>query len=46
MNRLLRVAYGPFQLGALKKGEVEEVPRKVLKEQLGRLLEEIEGERG
>ena len=46
VNRLLRVAYGPFQLGALKKGEVEEVPRKVLKEQLGRLLEEIEGERG
>ncbi len=45
VNRLLRVAYGPFQLGALKKGEVEEVPRKVLKEQLGGLLEEIEGER-
>ncbi len=45
VNRLLRVAHGPFQLGALKRGEVEEVPRKVLKEQLGRLLDTIEKER-
>lgn len=35
VNRLIRTAYGPFQLGALKKGEVEEVPRKQLIEQLG-----------
>ncbi len=34
--RLIRVAYGPFQLGALKPGEVREVPQKVLKEQLGK----------
>ena len=33
--RLLRLSYGPFQLGSLKKGEVKEVPQKVLKEQLG-----------
>jgi 23S rRNA pseudouridine2605 synthase len=33
--RLLRLSYGPFQLGSLKKGEVREVPQKVLKEQLG-----------
>ncbi len=33
--RLIRVSYGPFQLGSLKKGEVREVPFKVLKEQLG-----------
>ena len=33
--RLIRVSYGPFQLGSLKKGEVKEVPQKVLKEQLG-----------
>ena len=33
--RLIRVSYGPFQLGALKKGEVKEVPQKVLQEQLG-----------
>ena len=33
--RLIRVSYGPFQLGNLKKGEIREVPQKVLKEQLG-----------
>lgn len=33
--RLLRLSYGPFQLGSLKKGEVREVPQKVLREQLG-----------
>jgi 23S rRNA pseudouridine2605 synthase len=36
VNRLIRIAYGPFQLGALKEGGVEEVPGKVLREQLGR----------
>lgn len=35
VNRLIRVAYGPFQLGHLPRGAVEEVPRKVLREQLG-----------
>ncbi|MGE5515554.1 MAG: pseudouridine synthase [Bacteroidota bacterium] len=33
--RLIRVAYGPFQLGNLEEGGVEEVPGKVFKEQLG-----------
>ena len=33
--RLIRLSYGPFQLGRLKKGEAREVPAKVLKEQLG-----------
>lgn len=33
--RLIRLSYGPFQLGALKKGEVREIPGKVLREQLG-----------
>ena len=33
--RLIRLSYGPFQLGSLKKGEIKEVPQKVLKEQLG-----------
>lgn len=37
--RLIRVSYGPFQLGNLKKGEIREVPQKVLKEQLGARLE-------
>lgn len=33
--RLIRVAYGPFQLGNLPEGQVEEVPGKVFREQLG-----------
>ena len=33
--RLIRVAYGPFQIGSLAPGAVEEVPAKVLREQLG-----------
>lgn len=35
VNRLIRTAFGPFQLGALPEGAVEEVPSKQLKEQLG-----------
>ncbi len=35
VSRLIRTAYGPFQLGKLQPGEVEEMPTKVLKEQLG-----------
>lgn len=36
VTRLIRVAYGPFQLGTLRPHEIEEVPGKVLREQLGR----------
>ena len=35
VNRLIRVSYGPFQLGKLKAGEIEEVRRKILRDQLG-----------
>lgn len=35
VNRLIRVSYGPFQLGTLAKGAVEEVKARVLREQLG-----------
>ncbi len=35
VNRLIRVSYGPFQLGTLKPGTVEEVRRRVLRDQLG-----------
>jgi 23S rRNA pseudouridine2605 synthase len=35
VTRLIRTAYGPFQLGALPAGAVEEVNPKVLREQLG-----------
>jgi 23S rRNA pseudouridine2605 synthase len=34
VTRLIRVAYGPFQLGNLARGEVAEVPAKVLREQI------------
>lgn len=35
VNRLIRISYGPFRLGELKPGDVEEVKGKVLCEQLG-----------
>ena len=35
VNRLISVSYGPFQLGDLPPGAVEEVRPKVLREQLG-----------
>lgn len=35
VSRLIRVSYGPFQLGSLEEGAVEEVPGKIVKEQLG-----------
>ena len=35
VNRLIRVAYGPFQLGNLKRGQTAEITGKVLREQLG-----------
>jgi 23S rRNA pseudouridine2605 synthase len=35
VTRLIRLSFGPFQLGNLARGEVAEVPRKVLAEQLG-----------
>jgi 23S rRNA pseudouridine2605 synthase len=36
VTRLIRLAYGPFQLGHLARGAIEEVPGKVLQEQLGK----------
>ncbi len=35
VNRLIRIAYGPFQLGTLPVGAVDEIPGKVIREQLG-----------
>lgn len=35
VSRLLRLSYGPFQLGSLAKGEVKEVTGKVLKSFVG-----------
>jgi 23S rRNA pseudouridine2605 synthase len=36
VSRLIRIAYGPFQLGLLPRGEIEEVPTRVLRDQLPR----------
>jgi 23S rRNA pseudouridine2605 synthase len=38
VNRLLRLSFGPFQLGDLPIGQVEEVRTRVLKDQLGEKL--------
>lgn len=35
VNRLIRVSYGPFQLGDLARGGVEEIKGRVLRDQLG-----------
>lgn len=39
VNRLIRTAYGPFQLGDLGRGEIKPVPGRVLKDQCGHLVE-------
>jgi len=36
VTRLIRLSFGPFQLGNLARGEIAEVPKKVLAEQLGK----------
>ncbi|MBS0295274.1 MAG: pseudouridine synthase [Proteobacteria bacterium] len=38
VNRLIRVAYGPFQLGTLEAGAAEEVGPRVIREQLAELI--------
>jgi 23S rRNA pseudouridine2605 synthase len=38
VNRLIRLAYGPFQLGTLGVGEAEEVGPRVIREQLSELM--------
>jgi 23S rRNA pseudouridine2605 synthase len=43
VNRLLRLSFGPFQLGDLDSGLVEEVRTRVLKDQLGQTLAEQAG---
>lgn len=35
VNRLIRISYGPFQLGKLPQGEVEELRPRVIRDQLG-----------
>ncbi|MEL7164430.1 MAG: pseudouridine synthase, partial [Pseudomonadota bacterium] len=40
VNRLIRISYGPFQLGELKQGAVEELRRRIVRDQLGLGAEE------
>ncbi len=39
VNRLIRTSYGPFRLGTLPEGAVEEAPTRVLNDHLGLSLE-------
>ncbi len=45
VNRLIRVSYGPFQLGSLASGEVEEIRPRVLRDQLGMKADTDPGEK-
>ena len=38
VNRLIRISFGPFHLGNLAKGDVDEIKTKVVKEQVGLVL--------
>ncbi len=49
VTRLIRLSYGPFQLGDLARGDVAPVPRRILRDQLGRHaadfgLSEVDGD--
>ena len=41
VTRLIRISFGPFQLGDIAEGAVEEVKLKVLRDQLGKGLAEL-----
>ena len=43
VNRLIRLSFGPFQLGELAEGAVEEVSTRVLRDQLGPALAKAAG---
>jgi 23S rRNA pseudouridine2605 synthase len=38
VNRLIRISFGPFELGDLAEGEVAEAPTRILRDQLGAKL--------
>ena len=39
VNRLIRIAYGPFQLGTIDRGEVKSIASRILQDQCGHLME-------
>ncbi|MDD3288554.1 MAG: pseudouridine synthase [Alphaproteobacteria bacterium] len=45
VTRLIRVDFGPFQLGKLARGGVEEVPARILREQLGKFFSDKRAKR-
>ncbi len=49
VSRLIRLSYGPVQLGDLARGEIAPVPRRILRDQLGSQaarfgMDEVEGD--
>ena len=45
VNRLIRISFGPFVLGELARGAIEEVPHKMIKDQLGGKFTESHADR-
>jgi 23S rRNA pseudouridine2605 synthase len=43
VTRLIRVAFGPFPLGKLPRGGIEEIPRRALRDSLGNFFEMRKG---
>ncbi|MGL4558590.1 MAG: pseudouridine synthase, partial [Afipia sp.] len=43
VNRLIRISYGPFQLGEIEEGQVDEIKSRVLREQLGEKIVTMSG---
>jgi len=43
VGRLIRVSFGPFQLGELEEGAVAEIPTRILRDQLGEKLTKAAG---
>jgi 23S rRNA pseudouridine2605 synthase len=43
VNRLIRISFGPFQLGDLSEGETEEVKTRTLREQIGERIAAMAG---
>ena len=43
VNRLIRISYGPFQLGQLEEGKVEEIRERILRDQMGE--NDVKGEK-
>ena len=46
VNRLIRLSFGPFQVGVLAEGEVAQVPNRVLMDQLGNQAAHFEAKGG